>query len=278
MSENKPVVIALVVVGLAVLGMIAYFATQAPEEPVTTQPIAIPAPEPAPAIVEPEPMPEPPPAPEPIELPPEPEPEPAFVLPLLDDSDQLIRDGIVGLTRHEGINGWITPNQLIRKFVAFVDGVANGQVVKEPVRTLAPSSSFKVQQLDDSVFLMDNTNYQRYDRFGDIVASVNARRSAEFYHLVKPLLQNAVSELGYRDRNFDDVVFSAIGRLLETPVIDEPVRLVRPVVIYEYESRRLEELSSAQKQLLRMGPRNTRIVQDKLRELALELRSILENE
>jgi hypothetical protein len=48
---------------------------------------------------------------------------------------------------------------------------------------------------------------------------------------------------------------------------------VRPApVLYQFTDPRLERLSGAQKQLLRMGPRNVRIVQDKLREVARALR------
>lgn len=277
MSENRPIIIALVVVGLAIVGFIIYSVTSTEPGPqVVSQPIAIPEPEPV--VVEAEPETE-------IELElvvVEPveileEAEPAFVLPLLDDSDQLIRDGVVSLTRHEGVNVWLSPNELIRKFVAFVDGVANGQVVKEPVRILTPEGPFLVRQISDEVYLLDNVSYKRYDFFTAVVVSLNARRAAEFFLLVKPMLQEAYDELGYPNKKFDDVVFRAIGRLLETPVINEPIRLVRPVVMYRFEDKKLESLSAAQKQLIRMGPRNTRTLQVKLSEIALELRSLLEN-
>ncbi len=55
----------------------------------------------------------------------------------------------------------------------------------------------------------------------------------------------------------------------------EAPRLVQPVVMYEYEEERLENLSAAQKQLLRMGPQNTQMIQNKLSEIAIELRSVL---
>ena len=45
--------------------------------------------------------------------------------------------------------------------------------------------------------------------------------------------------------------------------------------MYEYEEERLENLSAAQKQLLRMGPQNTQMIQNKLSEIAIELRSVL---
>ena len=67
---------------------------------------------------------------------------------------------------------------------------------------------------------------------------------------------------------FEDVLTQAITQLLSVPVTDGPVAL-RPVGIgYGYADARLEGLTAAQKQLLRMGPENVRKVQSKLREIA----------
>ena len=277
MSENRPVVIALILVGLAIVVFVIYSMTDRTQDsPAVSQPLAIP--EPKTEAVETE---------EGTELEMEQvveapikiddETVPAFVLPLLNDSDQLIRDGVVSLTRHEGVNAWLSPNELIRKFVAFVDGVAVGQVVKDPVWILAPEGPFLAQQISEKVYLLDSASYKRYDFFTAVMVSIDARRAAEFFVLVRPMLQQAYDELGYPNRKFDDVVFQAIGRLLETPVINEPIRLVRPVVMYQFENKKLESLSAAQKQLIRMGPKNTRTLQVKLSEIALELRALLEN-
>lgn len=124
---------------------------------------------------------------------------------------------------------------------------------------------------------MDVASYERYNFFSEVLVSLDARRTAEFYYLIRPMLQQAYDELGYPNQKFDDVVFRAIGRLLETPVLKDPVRLVRPVVMYKFEDRKIESLSAAQKQLIRMGPKNTRALQVKLSEIALELRAILQN-
>ncbi|MFP6807585.1 MAG: DUF3014 domain-containing protein [Pseudomonadales bacterium] len=284
MSENRPVIIALIVVGLAIAGFAIYsFTGSEPEPAVVSKEIAIP--KPAPDVKDPV-----------IESP-KPEVaatasnqetatveevveevvEPAFILPLLNDSDQLIRDGVVSLTRHEGINGWLSPNELIRKLVAFVDGVANGQVSKDTVRVMSPERPFSVQRFSEDVYVMDVASYERYNFFSEVLVSLDARRTAEFYYLIRPMLQQAYDELGYPNQKFDDVVFRAIGRLLETPVLKDPVRLVRPVVMYKFEDRKIESLSAAQKQLIRMGPKNTRALQVKLSEIALELRAILQN-
>ena len=279
MSENRPIIIALAIVGLLIVGSIVYSVSSKESAPeVVTQPVAIPEPEPpAPEpVIEAEPEPELEPE-QVVEAPVEEEVEPAFVLPRLNDSDQLIRDGVVSLTRHEVVNIWLSPNELIRKFVAFVDGVAIGQVAKDPVRVLAPQGPFLASQISEQVYLLDSASYERYYFFSEVVVSLDARRSAEFYLLVHPMLQEAYGELGSPDKKFNDVVFKAIGRLLETPVINKPIRLLRPVVMYQFEDKKLESLSAAQKQLIRMGPKNTRALQVKLSEIALELRSLLEN-
>lgn len=277
LSENKPIVMTLVVVVVAIAVMVGFFLATSEPEPVITEEISIPAVKPTPPVIAP-------PEPE-VKVEPEPEPvfevlpvepvEPAFVLPLLDESDQLIRDGVVSLTRHEGVNGWLAPSELIRKFVAFVDNVAHGQVAKEPVRVLAPEGPFLVTTIDETTFAIDPASYDRYNLFTEIVLSVDARRAAEFYHLLRPLVHSAFNELGYGDRSFDDVLFQATGRLLETPVIEGPIRLKRPVVMFKFEDDKLESLSPAQKQMIRMGPRNTRMLQAKIGEVALELRAIL---
>jgi hypothetical protein len=59
--------------------------------------------------------------------------------------------------------------------------------------------------------------------------------------------------------------------LLETPVVEGDVRLVTRGALYAYADPRLEALLPAQKQLVRTGPRNTRLMQAKLREIALAL-------
>ncbi len=278
--ESKPILITLAIVLLAIVGVAGYFIYVMRPAPVTSEAVRIPDAKPAPPTIEevPKPVEEPIAARGAAQEDAPTEQESAFVLPRLDDSDQLVRDGVVSLTRHEGINAWLASSELIRKFVVFVDNIARGQVAKEAVRPLAPRGAFLVKKLDDKTFELDPASYDRYNLFTEIAVSVDARRAVDFYRLLRPLAQRAYAELGYQDRPFDDVIFLAIGRLLETPAIDEPVRLVRPVVMYRFEDERMEKLNAAQKQMIRMGPENTRRLQMKIREVALELRAALRHE
>ncbi|MFT5014822.1 MAG: hypothetical protein ACI9HA_003492 [Dinoroseobacter sp.] len=271
MSENKPVLIALIVTGVLLLGFLAYyFLSVSSESETVTDVVALPI-EP-PAVIEtiktPDPERE-------IDLVGEEPVEPAFVLPRLENSDQLIRDGAVSLTRHEGINTWLGSSELIRKTVAFVDNIANGNIAKQPAAALAPRGQMSVNEISEGVYLMNERSYDRFNNTTNILLSIDAQRSIEFYILLRPLFEQAYGELGYPAGKFDEVVLRAIGRLLETPRLNEPAKMIRPVVMYEYQDPKLESLSAAQKQLLRMGPKNATAIKDKLRDVARELRSTL---
>ena len=274
MSENKPVLIALVITGILLLGFLVYYFIASPAEPDTvSDTVELPVEQPQTIEVI-----------ETTDLEPEPEPiidvvdqteAPAFVLPRLGNSDQLIRDGAVSLTRHEGINTWLGVDELIRKTVAFTNNISNGNIAREPAAALAPRGQFSVNEIADGVYVVNERSYERFNNVTNILLSIDTKRAVEFYVLLRPLFQQGYEELGYPSGKFDEVVLRAIGRLLETPQLPESAKLVRPVVMYEYQDPELESLSPAQKQLLRMGPQNAASVKEKLRAIARELRVAL---
>ena len=91
------------------------------------------------------------------------------------------------------------------------------------------------------------------------------------YRQVEPLVDEAFAELGYPGRDFDDVFVAALDHLLAAPIIEPDPRLLETVSAWEYADLDLEELSAAQKQLLRTGPENVRKIQITLRALRSEL-------
>ena len=284
MLENKGLLIAIGVTLLVAIGLGVAVLNEEPEPaPTVVTEIAIPEP-PEP---EPEPLPEPEPESEPES---EPEPgvieapdvvvepsEPAFILPLLDASDALVRDALVSLSRHEGLHRWLAVDDLIRKFVGFTQGVSEGRVIRSAVQVLAPRTGFSAIRVGDNAFILNPASYARYDTFTWIIDSVDAEALADFYVLITPLLDQAYKELGMPDPDFDRVVFAAIGLLLETPVVEGEIALERPVVMYEFADDSLESLQPAQKQLVRMGPANTKRIKSKLSEVARALRSARNN-
>ena len=191
-------------------------------------------------------------------------------LPPLTESDTSVRQLVAGLSTHPRFASWLVPNNLIDRFVAIVDNIAEGRRPTSHLRVVAPSEPFRVIQNGSSVAI-DPRSYERYDVIADVVVSVDAQGAAKLYTMLKPLLDEASRQLGYPDRRFDDTVAQAIQHLLDTPVPSADVPVVQDEAVYLYADPELEARSAIEKQLMRMGPRNVRMIQDKLRELVRAL-------
>ena len=85
---------------------------------------------------------------------------------------------------------------------------------------------------------------------------------------MKPRITDAYRQLGDPEGEFDPTLTRALVELLRTPVVDGRIALTRKSVDYQFADPALESLSGAERQLLRMGPRNVRLIQQKLREIA----------
>ena len=103
------------------------------------------------------------------------------------------------------------------------------------------------------------------------MASVDPIGAARLYATLKPRIEEAHRELGSADVSFDTTLERAIVALLKTPILENPIPLKPKGIGYAYVDERLESLTAAQKQLLRMGPRNVGIIRRGLRGIALAL-------
>ena len=191
-------------------------------------------------------------------------------VPPLDLSDPFVRELLSGLSGRPELAAWLASDNLIRNLVATIDAVANGTTPSPQLRRLAPTGSFSAEPRGED-FIIDARSYQRYNGLADTVATLDANGLARAYAILRPRLQEAYAELGYPGSDIDSTVERAIARLLETPTLDREVDVRPAPVLYHFTDERLERLAPAQKQLLRMGPRNERLVQDKLREVARAL-------
>jgi len=192
------------------------------------------------------------------------------VVPALDESDPFVRELLKHLSSNPRIAAWLATDGLIRNFTVVVSNIADGMTPSNHVLTLRPAGNFRVSENGEEVFV-DPRSYERYDSLAGAVASVNPSGTAEIYATLKPRIEEAHRELGAPEGSFDRTLERAIVALLRTPVPQDPVRLRPAGIGYAYADLQLESLSGAQKQLLRMGPRNMRIIQGTLRDIALEL-------
>jgi hypothetical protein len=220
----------------------------------------------------------PPPAEEPAEPDhPLPEPAPAETqrselrpLPPLDESDEYFEMAVTDLFG-DALEERLVDTRLIERLVATVDNLPRKQLAEriKPLDTVP--GRFAVERQNEGTeqdprYTLDPENYERYDALVAMVADTGTEDMAELYRRFYPLLQKAYVDLGYPEAYFNDRVVEVIDHLLATPEVEGPVELVRPHVLYEYADPELEQLSSGQKALIRIGSENAAIVKQKLRD------------
>jgi hypothetical protein len=195
------------------------------------------------------------------------EPGEDIPLPPLDETDALVRELVSRLSSHPRVAAWLTTDQLVRNFTLVVVNIADGHTPAPRLRPLVPAGKFEVLPRDGQSAI-DPRAFERYNGHAAAVSGIDARGAARLYATLKPRLDEAYNELGAPHGDIDTALERAIARLLQTPIVDGPIAVEPAGALFKYADPRLESLSPAQKQLLRMGPTNVRIVQAKLREVA----------
>jgi hypothetical protein len=188
----------------------------------------------------------------------------------LDKSDELMRELAKGFSSNPTFASWLMTKDLIRKFVAAVDNIAQGMSPRSQVDFFSPKGRFLVITRRGKVYL-DPASYGRYKPAVEVFLSLDSKACAELYRRLKSPIQQAYRDLGYPEQDFDETLTLAIIELLKVPVVQGEIRLEERVISYGISDQKLEDLSDAQKHLLRMGPENVQKIQTKLRDIALEL-------
>ena len=181
-------------------------------------------------------------------------------LPNLDASDQFIRDRLVLLSEKRDLVVWLTTDDILRRSASYLDGLARGVILSNIFPFSSPEGEFSTHR-DEQTIWLNAGNYERYDNTVSVISSLDMDLAAQIFHLTRPLLEGAFSELGYRPRQMDGIILTALDQIMSTPVIFEPIQLSRDSVNFKFFDSKLESLTPLQKQLVRAGPENTRRLQ-----------------
>ncbi len=155
---------------------------------------------------------------------------------------------------------------VLQRSVAFLDGLAKGALLDKLMPFARPSQAF-IADKHGQALSIGSTNFSRYDAFTQSIIAIDSQQAAAFFHWTRPLLETAYSELGYPGEDLGTALITAIDTLLATPSIEGPIALKRESVLYQYADPAMEALPGAQKQLLRMGAKNARLLKAWLSEL-----------
>lgn len=194
----------------------------------------------------------------------------SITLPPIEHSDEVVRKLVSALSSHPSVAAWLATDGLVRNFTVVVSNIAEDDPPVVHVTRLRPSARFQIIDRNGDM-VIDPRSYERYTPLASAVSALDPQGSARLYATLKPLIEQAHRDLGYGSTSFDRTLERAIVKLLATPTLREPVRVVPRGIVYGFEDPRLEGLSPAQKHLLRFGPDNARIVQQALRNIAAAL-------
>lgn len=181
-------------------------------------------------------------------------------LPPASKSDADMRKDLASLSSRPEWAQWLAASDLLDRFVVTVDNVAEDVNPRKQLDfvKLKPQTSDRLDTL-------------RYDLAADVIASIDAKGAAQVVRDLHPLLESAYHKLGYPDRQFDQVFAKALQRIIDAPVVEKTPRLVPKGLVYAFEDEKLEKLGPVEKLLLRAGPRNTKLIKAKAREIAAAL-------
>lgn len=196
------------------------------------------------------------------------------ILPVLDSSDEPLREQVTKLS--PGLLQWLNTDNLISKYLVIVNDFSQGLRIDNHMRFLKPDQPFTADQNDQRTVIATKS-YQRYNKLAAAIDAMDVPATLAVYKKFKPLLMQVFTEFSYpEDTGLEDIFIKAAAEILAAPVIEEPIALIKPSIRYKFADPRLEALNPVHKQMIRMGPENTRIIQSKVRMLVEELANLKE--
>ncbi len=184
-------------------------------------------------------------------------------LPSLKESDEFIYDKLTELSPE--LAKLLKTDRQIPKIILIINDFSQGQRLHKHMRWLNLDEPFIAKEDPQGLYL-PSKSYQRYNAFAEAIDSINVHDFLALYQKIRPLCQEVFAQFGYPDNyRLEDLIKKAGAEILSAPVVETRIALVKPSVLYQFADKDLEALSPVQKQMLRMGPQNTRIIQNKLR-------------
>jgi hypothetical protein len=182
------------------------------------------------------------------------------------EGDALAKQLGMELSRDGELAKWLAEPDLVRRLVAALNLIAEGSSPRPVLGFLVPSGDFAVVKAGQRV-LASPKSYARYETVTRVVSGINPDAAANAYRRVKPFAESAFAQIGRPGQTLDKILHQAIANLASTPIPESEPELEEKGLVYAFKDPKLEQLSGAQKQLLRMGRDHGRTIQTWLRKL-----------
>ncbi len=211
----------------------------------------------------------------------------------LAEGDALLKALAGKLSSSAELLKWLSGEEVIRRLTAAVNLIADGDSPRTVLAFLEVQGPYAVTEKEGpkakkaakkkpvrkgknhkpapehrGPIFVSAKSFARYDGITGTFTSVDAAAAGQAYGQLRPYFDAAFAEIGKPGKRFDEVLVSALDRLLGVKFPEGEVELVPKGAVYAYKDPALEGLSAAEKHLLRMGPTNGKAVQASLRKFA----------
>ena len=183
-----------------------------------------------------------------------------------DSRLEILRDELVSLIGPEKTARWYPQAQPVQRLLTILNAFSDGRISAKHVAFLHHGEPFAVRQDASGRFYLSEASYPRFSPLVYTLTDLNPVRIADLFRRLERPLNRLYRSLGFSG-DVRAALNSSFDHVLQAPVLDRPPSLVRPSVHYRYADRRLEGLDAVAKQLIRMGPENTRRLQSWVRDL-----------
>ena len=230
-----------------------------PEELVMVQPPVEPAPAPIEAEVPAAPIA----APVATEVQPKTPPAPVVTE---ETGDRYARESIDAVNGGKALAQFVAGDYVVERAVAIIDALRRGEVPYKLLPVGKPSTTFPIS--DDGLRVtLDAAGFDRYDGFAQWVGGLDTTALVSLLNDYEMIATQALTRMGVSDFDIRSAVLAATTQILSTPQVAVDAELMRREANWVYIDPELEALSSLQKQVLRMGPENADIIQQKARDI-----------
>lgn len=183
----------------------------------------------------------------------------------LDESDAGFKKAVENVSKE--IAGWFDTKDVIRKYVILIHDISQNQMLAKN-RQFIQAPKKNIVKGDKRGLYLSEEGYERYDDFANAIVSIDIQKGRELYLAFKPLFNKVYQEFSYPDGyTLEDIFLKAASNVINAPIKEGRVSLVKHSLYYKFADKKLEALGGVEKQMLRMGPRNTKKIQAKLRQL-----------
>lgn len=258
-AQAGVIVVLLLVIAGGVVLLTGIWPPKGEPTPTATAPPPEPPPSPIMTAIEepaPEPSEPPPPPPEPVEDP----------LPRLEESDDAVRDAVGDIPLGTAGQQYLIPGNIIERSASLIYLMAQGDVPYKLLPVSRPKAAFPIRD-DGTQVVTDPAGFERYDALTQWLQSLDLESLLSSLEWFIPLFKEAWSYYGEDPAAFDMAVVITLDLVIATPEIDlSEARLTRKEAVWIFEDPAIEGLAPIQKQVLRMGPENAKILKAKAAE------------